>query len=134
MHMCTIISKSTKEHNCQKNCQQKYSLNELLIVFMCVCAQSLSHVWLFVSAWTVAHQAPLFMEFHRQEGWSELPFPVPEDLPDPGIELVSLGSPVLAGRFFTTMPFKWNWENNDSIDRCSFSLRISVQRFKNYIT
>ena len=74
------------------------------------------------------------MEFHRQEGWSELPFPVPEDLPDPGIELVSLGSPVLAGRFFTTMPSKWNWENNDSIDRCSFSLRISVQRFKNYIT
>ena len=35
---------------------------------------------------TVAYQAPLFMEFSRQEYWSELPFPSPGDLPDPGIE------------------------------------------------
>ena len=35
---------------------------------------------------TVAHQAPLSMEFSRQEYWSELPFPSPGDLPDPGIE------------------------------------------------
>ena len=34
----------------------------------------------------VAHQAPPFMEFSRQEYWSGLPFPSPEDLPDPGIE------------------------------------------------
>ena len=34
----------------------------------------------------VAHQAPLSMEFSRQECWSGLPFPSPEDLPDPGIE------------------------------------------------
>ena len=36
--------------------------------------------------WTVAHQAPLSMEFSRQEYWSGLPFPSPGDLPDPGIE------------------------------------------------
>ena len=45
-----------------------------------------------VIPWTVACQAPLSMGFSRQEYWSELPFPSPEDLPDPGIEL---GSPAL---------------------------------------
>ena len=51
--------------------------------------------------WTVAHQAPLSMEFPRQEYWNRLPFSFPGDLPDPGIELTS---PALAGRFFTTEP------------------------------
>jgi len=49
-------------------------------------------------------QAPLSMEFSRQEYWSGLPFPPPGDLPDPGIEPVSLVSLALAGRFFTTPP------------------------------
>jgi len=44
------------------------------------------------------------MEFSRQEHWSKLPFPIPGDLSDPGIELMSLASPALAGRFFTTVP------------------------------
>ena len=39
-----------------------------------------------MTTWTVAHQVPQFMEFSRQEYWSELPFPSPEDLLDPGIE------------------------------------------------
>ena len=52
--------------------------------------------------WTVADQSPLSMGFSRQEYWSGLPFPSPGDLPDPGIELVSLASPALAGGFFTT--------------------------------
>ena len=52
--------------------------------------------------WTVAHQAPLFMGFSRQEYWSGLPCPTPEDLPDPGIEPVSLLSPALAGGIFAT--------------------------------
>ena len=51
-----------------------------------------------------ARQGPLPMEFSRQEYWSGLPFPLPEDLPNPGIELASLASPALAGRFFTTAP------------------------------
>ena len=48
--------------------------------------KSLSRVQLFVTPWTVAYQAPLSMEFSRQEYWSGLPFPSPGDLPDPGIE------------------------------------------------
>jgi len=46
----------------------------------------LSYVQLFATPWTVAHQAPLFMGFPRQEYWSGLPFPAPGDLPDPEIE------------------------------------------------
>ena len=42
------------------------------------------------------------MEFSRQEYWSRLPFPTPEDLPDPGMEPTSLVLPALAGGFFTT--------------------------------
>ena len=51
-----------------------------------------------------AHQGPLSMGFSRQEYCSGLPLPSPGDLPDPGIEPVSLVSPALAGRFFTTAP------------------------------
>ena len=54
-----------------------------------------SHVLLFVTSWTVAHQAPLSMGFSRQEYWSGLPCPPPGYLPDPGIEPVSLTSPAL---------------------------------------
>ena len=61
-----------------------------------------SCVRLFVTLWTVAHQVPLSMGFSRQEYWSELPFPPPGDLPNPVIEHVSLTSPALGGRFFTT--------------------------------
>ena len=61
-------------------------------------------VRLFVTQWTVAHQAPLSMDYSRQEYWSGLPFPSPEDLLDPGIKPVSLGFLELAGRFFTTKP------------------------------
>ena len=49
-------------------------------------AQLLSHVWLLVTPWTVAHQVPLSMGFSRQEYWSGLPFPPPGYLPKPGIE------------------------------------------------
>ena len=49
------------------------------------------------------HQAPLTMELFRQEYWSGLPFPSPEDLPNVGIEAASLASPALTGRFFTTV-------------------------------
>ena len=50
----------------------------------------------------IAHQAPLSLGFSRKEYWTRLPFPTPGDLPNPGIELTSLTSPALAGRFFTT--------------------------------
>ena len=47
-------------------------------------AQSLSHVQLLATLWTVARQAPLSMRVPRQEYWSGLPFPSPGDLPEPG--------------------------------------------------
>ena len=56
----------------------------------------------FVTPGIVAHHAPLSMGFSRQEHWSGLPCRPPGDLPDPGIKLVSLMSPALADRFFTT--------------------------------
>ena len=52
----------------------------------CMCTELLSHVQLFVTPWTVSCQAPLFLEFSRQEYWSGLPFPLPGDLPNTGIE------------------------------------------------
>ena len=57
-----------------------------------------SHVWLFATLWTVARQAPLSMEFSRQEYWNAKPFPPPGDLPNP----VTLTFPELADRFYTT--------------------------------
>ena len=57
-----------------------------------------------MTPWTVAHQVPLSPRFFRQEYWSGLPSPVPGDLPNPGVELLSLASPVLAGGFFTAVP------------------------------
>ena len=62
----------------------------------------LSHIQLFATPWTVPRQAPLSMEFSRQEYWSRLPYLLPGDFSDPEIETVSLASPALAGRFFTT--------------------------------
>ena len=45
-----------------------------------------SHIQLFVTLWTVARQAPLYMEFPRQEYWNGLLCPPPGDLPHPGIK------------------------------------------------
>jgi len=59
-------------------------------VCVCVCVLALSQVRLFATPWTVARQAPLSMGFPRQEYWSGLPFPAPGDLPNPGIQPVSL--------------------------------------------
>ena len=56
----------------------------------CVCVPS--SVWLFAIPWAVAHQAAMSMEFSRRKYWSGLPFPSPADLPNPGIQPVSLVS------------------------------------------
>ena len=68
----------------------------LLLLFSCsvVCDS-------FVTLWTVAYQAEMFVGFPRQEYWSGLLFPSPGDLPDPGINPMSLA---VAGRFFTVAP------------------------------
>ena len=81
-----------------------------MIVDVCVCVCVLSrfsHVCLFVTLWAITHQAPLSMGFSKQEYWSELPCPLPGDLPDPGIKPESLKCPALAGGFFTT---RATWE------------------------
>ena len=54
-----------------------------------------SHDQLFASPWTIAHQAPLSMEFSRKEYWRGLPFSPSGSLPDPGIKPASPVSPVL---------------------------------------
>ena len=63
--------------------------------------KSLSHVRLFATLWTVAHQDPLSMGFFRQEYWSGLSFPSPGDLPNPGIEP---RSPTLQADALTSEP------------------------------
>ena len=65
----------------------------------CAMLSLFSHVWLFVTPWTIARHAPLSMGFSRQECWSELPCPPPGALSNPGTESAS---PALAGGFFTT--------------------------------
>ena len=52
----------------------------------CYMLSCFSHVQLFATLWTIAHQAPLSMGFSRQEYWSGLPCPPPGDHPDPGIQ------------------------------------------------
>ena len=89
---------------------------EFLSPAACGCVSCFSRVWLFAAPWTVALQAPLSMGFSRQECWSGLPCPPPGDLPHPGIEPMSLLSPSLAGRFFTTSTtweafhLGWSWQ------------------------
>ena len=70
-------------------------------VFVCIHSVAQSCLILCDPIWTVAHQAPLSMEFSRQDYCSGWPFPSPRDLPDPGIKSVS---PVLSGIVFTTAP------------------------------
>ena len=65
----------------------------------CYCNVELSHVRLFCGPMDCSPPG-----FSRQEYWSELPFPLPRHLPDPGIEPVSPVSPALTSRFFTSKP------------------------------
>ena len=66
--------------------------------------QSLNHVQLFMTPWTVACQAHLSTGFSQQEYWTWLPFSSSGNLSNPGIKPMSPASPALGGRFFTTVP------------------------------
>ena len=72
--------------------------------YSCINSQSLNCAQLFATAGTEAHQTLLSIDLSRQEYWSGFPFPPPRELPNPGAESLSLTSPALAGRFFTTAP------------------------------
>ena len=63
-----------------------------------------SRVWLYATPWTIDHQAPLSIGFSRQECWSGVSFPPPQDLPNPGIKIHVSWVSCLAGRFFTSEP------------------------------
>ena len=74
--------------------KEKYRIWKIeLAIIILPKVKSLSHVWLFETPWTVAHQAPPSMELSRQEYWSGLPFPSPGDLPDPGSQGSDPGLP-----------------------------------------
>ena len=88
------ISTSRTQNSPWKSCKQP---DQCLLV-----PSRFSHGQLFVTPWTVTHQAPLSLEFSWQEYCSGLPFPSLGDPPNPGIEPTSLRSPALAGWFFTT--------------------------------
>ena len=72
-------------------------MSTIPIVCVCICV-------LFVTPWIIAPQAPPSMKFPRQEYWSGLSFPPSGDLPNPGIEPMSLDPLAWAGVFFTTAP------------------------------
>ena len=104
---CELILKAT-QREISEICKLYFSHHLTLFytiflgkeVWMCM----LSHIQLFVTPWTVAHQAPLLMEFSRQGYWSVLPFLTAGVLPNLETEPTSPASPALAGGFFTTEP------------------------------
>ena len=79
------------QHSLSNNGNHKNSIYLYNCTNLCCCCVSCSVVSDYETLWIVAHQAPLFMGFPRQEYWSGLPFPSPGDLPNPGIKP---GSPV----------------------------------------
>ena len=95
-----VLNQSIRnQHNCKVFC------------LIDSCARVLSRGQLFVTRWTVAHQASLSVGFPKQEYWPGLPLSTPGDLPTAEMELVS---PELAGRFFTTIPLCYLGSLRDS--------------------
>ena len=86
---------------------------------MCTCILN-SFRGLFATLGTMACQVHLSMRFSRQEYWSGLPCPPPGDLPDPGIEPMSLLSPELAGGFFATSA---TWDACRYLYVCDYIIR-----------
>ena len=124
------LGKPTETLKTPWSCQQPYPFETLqkkecrtftaliLITFpsLTIRAQWFGPVWLFAATWTVVWQAPLLMELSRQDYWSGVPFRTPGDLPDPGIEPVSIASPALAGFFTLYSSAPWEaWLYNLSL-------------------
>ena len=104
---CFRLFDDVRKYQCyivkqKKDYQAANTLFTILYIKITSVLSHFSHVQLFATPWTIAHQAPLSMGFSKQEYWSALPCPPPGDLPNPGIKPVSRMSPALAGRFFTT--------------------------------
>ena len=75
-----------------------------MLTFGPVCLCVVSCVWLFATLMDCSPSHSSVHEIFREEHWSELPFPLLGDLPDPGTKPLSLASPALASRFFTSEP------------------------------
>ena len=105
LDVCSLYLNTHAEHISQG----PEDVSSLCLPYSCpshlCCAFVLSHfsrVWFRETLWTVTCQAPLSMEFSRQEYWNGLLCPPPGDPSVLGIKPVSCRSPALAGRFFTT--------------------------------
>ena len=96
---------SSRRHSARPPCPNRplirLSWLRMFSFVLSLCAKLRSRVQLSVTLWTIAHQAPLSMQFSKQEYWSGLPFPPPGELLHPGTETVT---PALAGGFFTLEP------------------------------
>ena len=80
-----------------------------MCVCVCVCErerESSVAQSLIETSWTIAYQAPLSMEFSKQESWGGLPFPIPGDLPDPRDGTRSIVSPALAVAFCVKLTYR----------------------------
>ena len=82
----------------------------------------------FATQGSVARQAPLLFGISQQEHWRRLPFPSPEDLPNPGIEPAS---PALAGTFFTPEP---PGNPNKKFTRCFLCTKHCARETEQYIS
>ena len=87
-----------------------------------------------MTSWTLARQVPLSVKFSRPEYWSELSFPTPGDLSDPGIKPIPPESPVLAGRLFTTVPPGKATENSEGSCLSSVQFSQSLSRVRLFVT
>ena len=98
-------------------------------ICVCVCAQLLTHVGLFVTPWTVALQTSLSLKFPRQAYWSGLPFPSPGDLPDPGIESMSPVSPALQADSLPLSHPRSPYYNVIGKSQCSLYIPLVINNF-----
>ena len=90
-----------EESEARGNSKERFLLQNLHHATLPVCRATPSRVWLFVTLWTLGRQAPLSMEFFRQEYWSRLPF---SSSPTQGSNSAPLASPTLAGGFLVAGP------------------------------
>ena len=108
----TMLNKSSESgHPCFVLDLREYAFSfsplSMMLVVGFLCCAVLSHIWLFMTPCTVAHQASLSVTFSRQK----LPDPTPRDLPNPGIKPASLVSPSLAGGFLVFLiPLGVRWD------------------------
>ena len=98
-----------------------------------ISVQSLSHVQLFVTLWTVAHQATMSMGFLRQEYSSGLPFPPPGDLPDTGIEPTSPVSPASPALQADCLPAEPSSKMNGSTSPLKTQTQAKLTEIKDWL-